>query len=97
MPGTYSVDLAAGGATHSASFRVVKDPRLPTTPADYAAQFALHKELVGSLSKLKEALNKLRRTRRQLAEVAERVPNVERALRDRATRDRREACGRSKR
>ena len=37
----------------SAKFTVVKDPRLPTTPADYAAQFALHKELVASLSKLK--------------------------------------------
>ena len=58
------------------SFTVVKDPRLPTTPADYAAQFALHKELVASLSKLKEALNRLRRTKRQLAEVAERAGEV---------------------
>ena len=84
VPGTYGVDLAVGSTTQSASFSVVKDPRLPTTPADYAMQFALHKELVGSLSKLKEALNKLRRTRRQLTEVAERVPKSERALRDRA-------------
>ena len=84
MPGTYGVDLTVGGTTRSASFSVVKDPRLPTTPADYALQFALHEELVGSLSKLKEALNRLRRTRRQLTEVAERVPESEHALRDRA-------------
>jgi hypothetical protein len=63
---------------------VVKDPRLPTTPADYAAQFALHKELVGSLSKLKEALNRLRRMKKRLAEVAEHTPKAERALRNRA-------------
>ena len=45
---------------------MVKDPRLPTTPAEYAAQFALHKELVASLSKLKQALNRLRKMKRQL-------------------------------
>ena len=44
----------------SAKFTVVKDPRLPTTAAEYAAQFALHKELVASLSKLKQAVNRLR-------------------------------------
>src|SRR5215212_12057699 len=84
VPGTYGVDLVVGGKTQSASFTVVKDPRLATTPADYAAQFALHKELVGSLSKLKQALNRLRRTKRQLAEVAERAGNSQRALRNRA-------------
>ena len=69
VPGTYGVDLAVGGKTQLGRFTVVKDPRLPTTPADYAAQFALHKELVASLSKLKEALNRLRRMKRQLGEV----------------------------
>ena len=84
MPGSYGVDLLVGGKTQSARFTVVKDPRLATTPADYAAQFALHKELVASLSKLKEALNRLRRTKRQLDEVAERAGKGERALRQRA-------------
>jgi hypothetical protein len=46
VPGTYGVDSAVGGKTQSAKFSVVKDPRLPTTPAEYAAQFALHKQLV---------------------------------------------------
>src|SRR6185503_1306020 len=45
---------------------------------------ALHKELVASLSKLKEALNRLRRMKRRLAEVAERTEKSERALRNRA-------------
>jgi hypothetical protein len=84
IPGTYGVDLGVGGKTQSASFTVVKDPRLPTTPADYAAQFALHKELVTSLSKLKQALNRLRRMKHQLGEVADRAGTSERALRRRA-------------
>ncbi len=84
IPGTYGVDLDVGGKTQSASLSVVKDPRLATTPADYAAQFALHQELVGSLSKLKEALNRLRRTKRRLDEVADRTTKGERVLRNRA-------------
>jgi photosystem II stability/assembly factor-like uncharacterized protein len=83
VPGTYGVDLFVGGKTQSASFTVVKDPRLGTTTADYAAQFALHKALVASLSKLKQALNRLRKMKRQLDDVAERAKG-ERALRNRA-------------
>jgi hypothetical protein len=84
VPGSYGIDLVVGGKTQSAAFTVVKDPRFSTTPADYAAQFALHRDLVASLSKLKLALNRLRRTKRQLAEVVERTPKAERALRNRA-------------
>jgi small-conductance mechanosensitive channel len=84
VPGAYAVDLEVAGKVRSARFTVVKDPRLPATPADYAAQFALHKELVAALSKLKQALNRLRRTKRQLDEVADRAGKGERALRNRA-------------
>ena len=84
VPGTYGVEMAVGGKTQSAKFTVVKDPRLSTTTADYAAQFTLHKQLVGSLSKLKEALNRLRRMKRRLGELAERSEKSERALRNRA-------------
>ena len=85
VPGTYGVELGVGGETEAASFSVVKDPRLPTTPEQYAEQFALHKQLVASLSKLKQALNSLRRMKRQLEEAGERVGKGERALRNRAS------------
>jgi len=55
-----------------------------TTPEQYAAQFALHRQLVASLSKLKEALNRLRRMKKRLGELAERSEKSERALRSRA-------------
>ena len=84
VPGSYGVDLTVSGKLQSATFSVEKDPRLATTTADYAAQFALHKELVASLSKLKQALNRLRRMKRQLGDVAERAAKSERALRNRA-------------
>ncbi len=84
VPGSYGVDLTIRDKVQSAGFSVVKDPRLSTTTADYAAQFALHKELVASLSKLKQALNRLRRMQRQLGEAAERAGKSERALRGRA-------------
>ncbi len=84
VPGTYGVELGVGGKTQSSSFNVVKDPRLATTPAGYAAQFALHKELVASLSRLKQAINRLRKMKRQLGEAAERAGKAQRALRGQA-------------
>ncbi|MBV8412875.1 MAG: glycosyl hydrolase [Alphaproteobacteria bacterium] len=80
VPGTYEVELGVGAVKHSAHFAIVKDPRLATSEADYAAQFALHKALVASLSKLKEGLNRLRRTRKQLLEVAERAEKSDKAI-----------------
>ena len=73
-----------GGKSQSARFTVVKDPRLPTTPAEYAAQFALHKELIASVSKLKQAVNRLRRMKRQLDEATGHLGKGERALKNRA-------------
>ena len=49
---------------------MVKDPRLPTTPAEYSRQYDLHMALVESISKLKQAVNRLRRTKRQLGDIA---------------------------
>ena len=84
VPGTYGVDLTANGKTQSAKFTVVKDPRLSTTPEQYAAQYALHKELVASLSKLKSAVNRLRKAKRQLEEIGQRAGKGQAALRTKA-------------
>ncbi len=72
VPGTYGVDFTADGKTRLAKLTVVKDPRLATTPEQYAAQYALHRELVASLSKLKSAVNRLRKAKHQLEDVAQR-------------------------
>ena len=70
VPGSYSVDLVVGGKTQSQGFEVVKDPRVATTPAEYKRQFDLHMALIDSISKLKQAVNRLRRTKRQLGDIA---------------------------
>ena len=88
VPGTYGVELTVGekgkGKSHAAKFTVVKDPRLPTTAAEYAAQFGLHKELIASVSKLKQAVNRLRKMKRQLEEATGHLGRGERALKNRA-------------
>jgi photosystem II stability/assembly factor-like uncharacterized protein len=88
VPGTYGVELTVGekgnSKSHAAKFTVVKDPRLPTTAAEYAAQFTLHKELIASVSKLKQAVNRLRKMKRQLEEATGHLGRGERALKNRA-------------
>ena len=71
VPGEYRVELTIGPETQSADFTIVKDPRLATSAGDYASQFELLQELNNKLSTLNEAVNRIRRTRRQLLALAE--------------------------
>ncbi len=71
VPGEYRVELTVGPETQSADFTIVKDPRLATSSGDYASQFELLKELNNKLSTLNEAVDRIRRTRRQLLALAE--------------------------
>ncbi len=80
VPGTYGVELSVGGKAQAASFTLVKDPRLSTTTQAYAAQFGLHMQLIGSLSKLKQAVNDLRRLKKQLEEIAGRAGKGQKPL-----------------
>jgi len=71
IPGDYALEMTTGGATQLQPFTIVKDPRLPTTPAQHRAQFALLQELFASLDALNRAVGRLRRTRKQLGALAE--------------------------
>jgi photosystem II stability/assembly factor-like uncharacterized protein len=84
VPGSYTITIEASGMTQSASFAVVKDPRLDTTAADFAAQFALHDLLNGHLSALNDAVNRTRRLKQQLADLQGRPGAAVAALRDQA-------------
>ena len=83
-PGEYRVELQAGSKTLTANFTIVKDPRLATTPDDYARQFALLTELNGKLSALNAGVNRIRRTRRQLSGLADRIAERHKELADQA-------------
>ncbi|HEY2615718.1 MAG TPA: glycosyl hydrolase [Acetobacteraceae bacterium] len=73
VPGDYRVQLTVGSETQTADFSIVKDPRLQTSPDDYARQFALLKELRDKLSALNGAVNRIRRVNRQLRALAGQV------------------------
>src|ERR1039458_7161531 len=49
-PGKYTVRLTVDGKTQSESFEVKKDPRLETTPEDYARQLSLSLQVRDKLS-----------------------------------------------
>ena len=73
VPGSYTVELSVGGAAHTVPLTVVKDPRLATTEADYAAQLALLQTLNDAIGRGNAAVNRMRRLKRQLAALSDRV------------------------
>jgi hypothetical protein len=71
-PGTYQVRLTADGKSQTQSFTVQKDPRLETTPEEYARQLALALQVRDKLSETNEAVIRVREVRKQLEDYAKR-------------------------
>jgi len=69
-PGTYQVRLKCGEAEITHAFEILKDPRLDTTPEDFAEQFELWTKITEKVSAANEALNRLRRLKQQLKELS---------------------------
>jgi photosystem II stability/assembly factor-like uncharacterized protein len=84
MPSAYRVELTIGSETHTAELLITKDPRLSTTPDDYARQYALLKELNDKTSALNAAVNRIRRINRQLGALAEQAGDTIADLADKA-------------
>ena len=74
-PGKYQVRLSASGKTQTQTFEIKKDPRLATTPEDYAKQLELALQIHKKLSDSNAAVVEIREIRRQLNEYAEHVKN----------------------
>ncbi len=80
VPGSYQVKLTVGGTTMTESFDVKPDPRLTTTPADYAKQLDLGLKIRDKLSETHNAIIQIRDVRRQVDDLLKRVkdqPNAE--------------------
>ncbi len=73
VPGTYKVRLTANGKSETQSFEVKKDPRLTTTPDDYARQLEVALQIHNKFTQTNEAVIQIRDIRKQLDEYAERV------------------------
>ena len=71
-PGTCQVRLTVDGKAQTQSFEVKKDPRLSTTPEEYARQVTLALQLRDKLSETNEGVIRIRELRKQLDDYAKR-------------------------
>jgi hypothetical protein len=71
-PGNYQVKLTVDGKSYTQTFELKKDPRLTTTPDDYAKQLSLALQVRDKLSEANEGVIKVREVRKQLDEFAKR-------------------------
>jgi hypothetical protein len=73
VPGNYKVRLTASGKSETQTVQVKKDPRLSTTPEEYARQLEVAQQIHNKLSQSNDAVIRIRDIRKQLDEYAERV------------------------
>jgi photosystem II stability/assembly factor-like uncharacterized protein len=71
-PGHYQVRITVDGKTQTQAFEVKADPRLKTTPEDYAKQLSLALQVRDKLSETNAGVVKIREVRRQLEEFTRR-------------------------
>ena len=73
VPGKYQAQLTVGGRTLTETFEVKADPRITTTPADFARQLDLLLKIRDKVSETHDAINNIREARKQIAQVTDRV------------------------
>ena len=67
-PGRYSVRVVSGKDSVTRAFTVIGDPRVKTTAAGYAAQFALTMRIHDAIDSLSGAVNRIQSLQRELDE-----------------------------
>jgi photosystem II stability/assembly factor-like uncharacterized protein len=72
-PGSYQVKLTVDGKSWTQNFEIKPDPRLTTTPADYARQVELGLKIRDKLSETHNAIIQIRDVRRQVEDLLKRV------------------------
>ncbi|HEX6718892.1 MAG TPA: hypothetical protein VF088_17425, partial [Pyrinomonadaceae bacterium] len=72
-PGMYQVKLTVDGKTYTQNFEIKPDPRLTTTPADYAKQLELSLKIRDKLSETNNAIIQTRDVRKQIEDLLKRV------------------------
>ncbi|MCG6988002.1 MAG: glycosyl hydrolase [Gemmatimonadetes bacterium] len=68
-PGTYTVELAAGGGTLSRKLEVKPDPRSEGTPTSIRAQVDFLLQVRGEIDTVADMINHVERTRRQIEDL----------------------------
>ena len=73
VPGSYQVKLTVDGQTLTETFAVTPDPRLTTTPADYAKQLDLSLKIRDKLNETHNAIIQIRDVKKQVDDLVKRV------------------------
>jgi photosystem II stability/assembly factor-like uncharacterized protein len=73
VPGNYQVKLTVDGQTMTATFEVKPDPRLSTTPADYAKQLDVSLKIRDKLTETHNAIIQIRDVKKQIDDLVKRV------------------------
>lgn len=79
VPGNYMVEMKTGTFQESAGFRILADPRTPSGPAEFQAQFGFVQEVLGKVSEAHEAIGEIRDIRGQLKHYTGRLKDRENA------------------
>lgn len=72
-PGTYKAVLTVNGKSVSQPFKIVADPRLETTPAEYKKQFDYLIEVRDQVSQAHQAIIDIRNLKKDMAYLKEKV------------------------
>ncbi len=73
VPGNYQVKLTVDGQTFTENFEIKSDPRLTTTPADYAKQLELSLKIRDKLTETHNAIIQIRDVKKQIDDLVKRV------------------------
>lgn len=82
VPGSYQVKLTVDGQTMTESFEVKSDPRLATTPADYAKQLDLSLKIRDKLTETHNAIIQIRDVKKQVDDLVKRVGSQSKPIAD---------------
>jgi hypothetical protein len=77
VPGNYKVKLTVDGESQEQEFEILKDPRTTATLADMQAKFDFLMEVRDKVSETHEAIADIRRVRKQMQQVTEKVKGQE--------------------
>jgi hypothetical protein len=72
-PGNYQIKLTVDGKVMNQNFEIKKDPRLETTPADFAKQLELLLKIRDKFSETSDAILQIRDVRKQVDEISNRL------------------------
>lgn len=81
-PGSYQVKLTVDGQTMTETFEVKPDPRLNTTPGDYAKQLDLSLKIRDKLTETHNAIIQIRDVKKQVDDLVKRVGSQSKPIAD---------------